>query len=262
MGKDVLSPASHTAFSDIEGLMDLIEDIARETGLPVGIKSAVGKMEMWHDLAELMLERGTGPDFIAIDGGEGGTGAAPPSFANHVSLPLIYAFSHVYKLFLKKGLCDRITFIASGKTGLPSSAMMAFAMGADLVNVAREAMMAIGCIQAQICQTNRCPAGVATQSKWLQAGINTTVKSERMSNYIRTFRKEVLEITHACGYEHPCQLQMIDVDMGMGDNHYTMSLKKTFNYDKELVAFEGMNSLLHCQHLGGQNSASSLALSK
>ncbi|MCL4150685.1 UNVERIFIED_CONTAM: hypothetical protein GTU68_035333, partial [Idotea baltica] len=218
MGKDVLSPPSHSAFSNIPEMMDFIESIAEETGLPVGIKSAVGKMELWEELADRMVATGKGPDFITIDGGEGGTGAAPPSFANHVSLPFVYAFSKVYKVFLDRDLTDRIVFIGAGKLGLPSSTMMAFAMGVDLINVARESMLSIGCIQAQICHTNRCPAGIATSKKWLQAGIDPTMKSERFYHYNKSLRKEVLEITHACGYEHPCQMTMHDIEMGMGDN--------------------------------------------
>lgn len=108
---------------------------------------------------------GKGLDFIAVDGGEGGTGAAPPSFTDHVSLPWVYGFSSLYKLFRETGLTERIVFIASGKLGFPGKAAMAFAMGVDCINVAREAMMSIGCIQAQVCHTNRCPSGVATQSK-------------------------------------------------------------------------------------------------
>jgi len=242
MGQDVISPAYHKAFDDLPGLLDLIEKIADRTGLPVGIKSAVGKMRMWEELADLMIERKTGPDFITVDGGEGGTGAAPPSFANHVSLPFAFGFTQVYQLFAKKNITDRVVFIGSGKLGFPSSAVMAFAMGADLIHVAREAMMSIGCIQAQVCHTNRCPAGVATQNKWLQSGIDPAKKSERFYNYVKTLRKEVLEITHACGYEHPCQLNMKDVDLSMGDNNYT--LKQIYKYDKEPVAYSSMKELL------------------
>ena len=249
-GKDVLSPAHHSAFSSIPELLDFVETIANETGLPVGIKSAVGKLDMWEELVEGMEQTGKGPDFIAIDGGEGGTGAAPPSFANHVALPFIYAFSDVYKLFAKKKLTDRITFIGAGKLGFPSSALMALAMGVDVINVAREAMMSIGCIQAQICHTNRCPAGIATSKKWLQAGIDVPLKADRFANYIKTLNKEILEITHACGYEHPSLLTMSDIDMGMGDNHYTTSLRETFNYEKTPVPFEGMQALYDCEHLG------------
>ena len=193
---------------------------------------------------------GKGPDFITVDGGEGGTGAAPPSFADHVALPFVYAFSKIYKLFQDKGLTERLVFIASGRLGLPAPAMMAFAMGADLIHVAREAMLSIGCIQAQICHTNRCPTGIATQSKWLQAGINTQLKSERFYQYNKTIRKEMLEITHAAGYEHPCQLTMEDIVMGMGDNHYTKSLRETFGYEKAEVAFKDMQTLKDCPHLG------------
>ncbi len=251
MGQDALSPSTHSAFSNVREMVDFLERIADITGLPVGFKSAVGKMEMWEELTDLMLETGKGPDFITIDGGEGGTGAAPPAFADHVSLPFIYAFSNVYKIFAKKGLAERVVFIGSGKLGLPAKAMMAFAMGCDIVAVAREAMMSIGCIQAQSCHTNTCPAGVATQNKWLAAGLDPTLKSERAANYIRTLRKEILEITHACGYEHPCQLTMNDVDISMGDNNLTQTLRNTYHYDKEQVRFKNMQSLLTCQYLGG-----------
>lgn len=250
LGKDVLSPASHSAFSNIREMFDFIEKMAEETGLPVGFKSAVGKMEMWEELADLMVRTGKGPDFISIDGGEGGTGAAPPAFADHVSLPFVYAFSNVYKIFADRGLTDRIVFIASGKLGLPAKALMAMAMGADLINVAREAMMSIGCIQAQVCQTNNCPTGIATSNKWLQNGIDTTLKSERFYNYVKTLRIETLEITHACGYEHPCQMKMKDVDVSMGDNNYTRTLRDTYKYEKVPVKYDGIHSLKNCVYLG------------
>ncbi len=243
MGQDVLSPTYHSAFSSVPEMVEFIEAIAAETGLPVGIKSAVGKMDLWEELAAIMSETGKGPDFIAVDGGEGGTGAAPPSFADHVSLPFIYGFPAVYKIFSDRDLGNRITFIAAGKLGLPAKSIMAFAMGADVINVAREAMMSIGCIQAQVCHTNRCPAGIATNNAWLERGVNVPLKADRFYNYAKTLRKEVLEITHAAGYEHPCQMTMMDMDMGMGDNHYTKSLEDTFGYAKMVVPFEGMESL-------------------
>lgn len=251
MGKDALSPAYHSAFSNVEEMLEFIEKVADRTGLPVGFKSAVGKLEMWEELADLMVKTGKGPDFITIDGGEGGTGAAPPAFADHVSLPLVYAFSNVYKVFKDRGISDRVVFIASGKLGFPAKALMAFAMGADLIHVAREAMMSIGCIQAQVCHTNTCPAGIATSSKWLQAGVDATLKSERFNNYVRTLRKEILEITHACGYEHPGQLTMKDVDVSMGDNNLTQTLKETYQYDKVPVFYENMLALKNCSYLGG-----------
>lgn len=251
MGQDVLSPPSHSAFSNIPELIEFVEAIAEKTGLPVGIKSAVGKLEQWEELADLMLEKGYGPDFITVDGGEGGTGAAPPAFAAHVSLPFVYAFTDVYRLFRDKGLASRVAFIASGKVGMPARATMAFAMGADIINAAREPMMSIGCIQAKVCHTNRCPAGVATSSKFLQNGINIPLKAERFYNYAKSLRKEILEISHACGYEHPAELTMDDVDMGTGPNSQCITLRETYGYDKAKVAFEGMQKLKDCPHLGG-----------
>jgi len=251
MGQDVISPASHTAFTTVPEMLDFIEEIADKTGLPVGFKSAVGKLNMWIQLADLMVERGTGPDFITIDGGEGGTGAAPHSFADHVSLPIAFAFPSIYKIFLERGLTERIVFIASGRLGFPSKTIMAMAMGADIIHMAREAMMSIGCIQAQKCHDNHCPVGVATQNKWLQSGLDPTHKAVRFHNFMTSYRKEVLQITHACGYEHPCQLTMEDVEMGVVDTRSTLTLADNYGYKKHPVAFEGMNDLYHCSHLGG-----------
>jgi glutamate synthase domain-containing protein 2 len=251
LGKDVLSPPNHSAFSNIQELVDFIEDIAKNTGLPVGIKAAIGKLDQWKELATIMQTTGKGPDFITVDGGEGGTGAAPPSFADHVSLPWVYGFSDLYKMFKERDLCERIVFIGSGKLGFPAKAAMAFAMGADCINVAREAMMSIGCIQAQVCHTNRCPSGVATQSKWLQSGIDPTLKSERLAQYFRTFRKELVEITHAAGYEHPCQFKMSDIDVNVDDHHLNKELDRTYMYHKAPVPFTSMQDLKDCLYLGG-----------
>jgi len=252
VGKDVLSPPNHSAFSNVRELMHFIEDIAENTGLPVGIKAAIGKLNEWEELADLMIETGKGPDFITVDGGEGGTGAAPPSFADHVSLPWVYGFSDLYKVFKKRNLTDRIVFIGSGKLGFPAKAAMAFAMGADCINVAREAMMSIGCIQAQVCHTNRCPSGVATQSKWLQNGINIPLKSVRLAQYFKTFRKELVEITHAAGYEHPCQFNMKDIDVNVDDHNLSEELDRTYNYQKTPVKFTNMQELKDCIYLGGK----------
>ena len=252
IGKTVLSPPNHKAFSNIPELLEFIEAIAEATGLPVGIKAAIGKLDQWEELADIMIKTNKGPDFISVDGGEGGTGAAPPAFADHVSMPFIYAFTKVYKTFQEADMSDKIVWIASGKLGLPDRATMAFAMGADIINVAREAMMSIGCIQAQICHTNHCPTGIATQDKWKQRGLDVTLKSDRYYNYVKTLRKELLEITYACGYEHPTQIQMEDVEVAMGDNNRTQTLSESYNYEKDKVPFSGMASLKECPHLGGK----------
>ncbi|MFK5981859.1 MAG: FMN-binding glutamate synthase family protein [Flavobacteriaceae bacterium] len=253
MGIDVISPPSHKAFSNVTEMIDFIEEVATKTGLPVGIKAAIGKLDQWEELADLMIDTNKGPDFITVDGGEGGTGAAPPSFADHVSLPWVYGFSDLYKVFKTRNITERIVFIASGKLGFPAKGAMAFAMGADCLNVAREAMMSIGCIQAQVCHTNRCPSGVATQSKWLQRGINVPLKSERLAQYFKTFRKEFIEITHAAGYEHPCQFTMNDIDVNVDDHYLSKELSKTYMYEKTPVPYSSMQDLEDCVYLGGKS---------
>ncbi len=255
MGKDVLSPPTHKAFSNVPELVDFIESIAKETGLPVGIKGAIGKLDQWEELAQIMSDTGRGPDFIAVDGGEGGTGAAPPSFADHVALPWVYGFSSVYQIFKKLNLTERVVFIGSGKLGFPAKAAMAFAMGVDSINVAREALLSIGCIQAQVCHNNTCPSGVATQNKWLQSGINIPDKAKRTHYYFKNFKKELLEITHACGYEHPAQLTMEDVNVNLGDKSMMDTMANTYGYNKVPVFFEGIQGLRDCSNLGGGYNA-------
>ena len=117
------------------------------------------------------------------------------------------------------------------------------ALGVDMIYVAREAMMSIGCIQAQVCHTNRCPAGVATQNKWLQNGIHVPEKSDRLAQYMKTFRKEVIELTHAAGYEHPCEFNTCDIDISMGDSNTTQTMENCFGYSKTPVEYSGMHTL-------------------
>lgn len=206
-GKDCLSPSSHLEFSNADELLDFVERLADVSGgLPVGIKSAVGQMDFWHDLAGLMESGDRGIDFLAIDGGEGGTGAAPLTFSDHVSLPFKMGFNRVFRIFAAKNLHERMVFLGSGKLGFPQEALLAMAMGVDMVSIAREAMLSIGCIQAQICHTGKCPTGVATQDKWLMRGLDPTDKAARLANYIITLRKEILQLCHACGVRHPAML--------------------------------------------------------
>jgi glutamate synthase (ferredoxin) len=144
-----------------------------------------------------------GVDFVSIDGGEGGTGASPLIFTDAVSLPFRSGFSRVYAEFARRGLHEDVTFIGAGKLGLPDNAVVAFALGADMVNVAREAMLAAGCIQAQKCHTGECPTGVATQNPWLAHGLDPVSKSERVANYVKTLRRDLLKVSETCGVEHP-----------------------------------------------------------
>ncbi|MFD5648471.1 MULTISPECIES: FMN-binding glutamate synthase family protein [unclassified Streptomyces] len=217
VGEDCASPSRHTAFGDVDSMLDFVELLATETGLPVGIKSAVGEMGFWQELATLMARGDRGVDFVTIDGGEGGTGAAPLTFSDSVSLPFRMGFSRVYGTFAELGLTDELTFIGSGKLGLPENAAVAFALGADMINVAREAMLSIGCIQAQKCHTDKCPTGIATQNKRLARGIDPASKAVRTAAYLTTLRKELMKLSAAVGVAHPALITATDVEIMNGD---------------------------------------------
>jgi glutamate synthase domain-containing protein 2 len=212
-GVDCLSPSRHAEFHDVDSLLDFVEMLAAETGLPVGIKSAVGDMDFWHQLADAMVSRERGVDYVSIDGGEGGTGASPLVFTDAVSLPFRLGFARVYRVFAERGLHEDVTFIGAGKLGLPDNAVVAFALGADMVSVAREAMLAAGCIQAQKCHTGECPTGVATQNKWLEHGLDPLLKGDRVANYLRTLRRDLLKVSETCGVPHPALLTPRDVEV-------------------------------------------------
>ncbi|UNX56636.1 FMN-binding glutamate synthase family protein (plasmid) [Georgenia sp. TF02-10] len=203
MGQDCLSPSRHAEFHDVDSLLDFVEMLAAETGLPVGIKSAVGDLGFWHELTDLMARGDRGVDFVDIDGGEGGTGASPLIFTDAVSLPFRLGFARVYAEFARRGLAEDVVFVGAGKLGLPDNAVVAFALGADLVNVGREAMLAAGCIQAQRCHTGGCPTGVATQNPWLTRGLDPVTKGDRVASYVRTLRRDLLKIAETCGVAHP-----------------------------------------------------------
>ncbi|MDN5726486.1 MAG: FMN-binding glutamate synthase family protein [Propionibacteriales bacterium] len=217
LGQDCASPSRHSAFGDVDSMLDFVERVAQATGLPVGIKSAIGDLTFWQELAGAMESGERGVDFVTIDGGEGGTGAAPRVFADSVAQPFRIGFRQVYGLFAEAGIVDRLTFIGSGRLGLPDQAAVAFALGVDMINIAREAMLAIGCIQAQKCHTDHCPTGVATQNAWLTRGLDPTLKSVRLGNYIQTLRHEMLKLSEAIGVAHPGLITVDDIDLLTGD---------------------------------------------
>jgi glutamate synthase domain-containing protein 2 len=228
-GKDCKSPAGHTAFRDVDGLLDFVETVAAATGLPIGIKSAVGEGTFWNELADRMARTGRGVDFITVDGGEGGTGAAPLVFSDHVALPFKWAFPRVYRAFAERDLHHDVVFVGAGRLGIPENALLAIAMGCDMINVGRTAMFSIGCIQAQRCHTGRCPSGVATQNPWLERGLDPASKSVRCANYIATLRYELLCLARACGYVHPAlvpleAIELLDVDL------QTVKVDELFGY--------------------------------
>ncbi|MCG5434073.1 FMN-binding glutamate synthase family protein [Mycobacterium sp. MYCO198283] len=232
-GRDCVSPSRHAEFSDTDSLLDWVELLAAETGLPVGIKSAVGDIDFWHELGDLMRDTGRGVDFVTVDGGEGGTGAAPLIFTDSVSLPFQLGFARVYRVFAERDLHERVTFIGGGKLGLPDNAVIGFALGCDMVNVAREAMLAIGCIQAQKCHTDTCPTGVATQNAWLSRGLVPDVKAARVANYIRTLRRDLVKVAEACGAAHPGLITTDSVDILDGRTAST-PLHEVYGYTPDM----------------------------
>ena len=229
VGVDCVSPSSHAEFSSVDELIDFVERIADRTGLPVGIKSAIGESEFWSKLCERMKARNEGPDFISIDGAEGGTGAAPLSFSDHVALPFKVGFMRVYDIFFQQDMVNDIVWVGSAKLGFPDRALVALAMGCDVIQVGREAMLAIGCIQALKCHNGHCPTGVATQNSWLAGGLDVKDKAPRFENYVRSFRKELLSLAHASGYEHPSQILADDIEFSTGVNQFT-PLQKLLPY--------------------------------
>ncbi len=229
IGKDCASPCAHSAFSGCDGLLDFVELLATETGLPVGIKSAVGELDFWRELAQLMGKGDRGVDFITIDGGEGGTGAAPLAFSDHVALPFKFALTRVYRVFAERDLHEDVVWIGSGRVGFPTPGLLAMAIGCDMINVAREAMMAIGCIQAQRCHTGHCPTGVATQNKWLMRGLDPTDKAARLANYVVQLRKELMQLSHACGVPHPALVTADRFDI-LDGQYGAASAQDVFDY--------------------------------
>jgi glutamate synthase domain-containing protein 2 len=228
-GVDCRSPNRHSAFGDVDSLIEFVERIAGATGLPVGIKSAVGEEGFWADLAERMVATGGGPDFVTIDGGEGGTGAAPLVFGDHVSLPFLRGFPRVYRTFAEADLHTGVVFIGSGRLGLPDRGLTAMALGCDMINVAREAMLSIGCIQAQRCHTGHCPTGVATQSPRLERGLDPTDKSVRCAHYVAALRQELLRLGRACGHRHPSMVGPEQIEY-LSDGHRSVSLAELSGY--------------------------------
>ncbi len=230
-GQTVASPSRHSAFDSVPTMVDFLEQLATACGVPVGIKSAVGDRRFWVELADHMNETNRGPDFISIDGGEGGTGAAPLVFSDHVSLPYRSAMAEVFPLFAQRGMHEKVTWIGAGKLGFPGDALAAMALGADLIAVGREAMLSVGCIQAQKCHTGHCPVGVATHSPWLTRGLDPTDKSVRASNYITNLRYELLQLSNACGYPHPALVGGSHLDL-LIDGDQTVGIWDRYGYDE------------------------------
>ena len=200
IGKDVLSPPGHSAF---ETPIELLEFIAKlqelSGGKPVGFKLCVGKRREFLAVCKAMVKTGLFPDFIAVDGGEGGTGAAPLEFSNHLGAPLHEGLIFVHNALVGFGLRDKIKIIASGKVSSAFMMVKLIALGADSCYAARSMMMALGCIQALKCNSNHCPVGVATQDKSLMAGLVVSDKKARVANFHQETIESFAEILGAIG---------------------------------------------------------------
>jgi len=204
-GQDSISPNRHREIDSYAELLDMVAHIREVTGKPCGFKTVVGSSDAWAEFFELINERGQdcAPDFITIDGGEGGTGAAPMPLIDLVGMPIREALPRMVDLRDRYDLKERIRIIASGKLVNPSDVAWALCAGADFVTSARGFMFSLGCIQALKCNRNTCPTGITTHAPHLQAGLVVEDKFEKVANYAKSVIKEVETIAHSVGVAEP-----------------------------------------------------------
>lgn len=208
MGKDVLSPPGHSAFSTPIGLLEFVAKLRQASdGKPIGIKFCVGKRREFLAVCKAMVETEIQPDFIAVDGGEGGTGAAPLEFSNHIGTPLVEGLIFVHNALVGYNLRDQVRVIASGKVTSGFDILKRLALGADACYSARSMMMALGCIQALKCNSNHCPVGVATQKQSLMNGLVVSDKSVRVSSYHNETITSLCDMLGAIGLKRPENLK-------------------------------------------------------
>lgn len=208
MGKSVISPPGHSAFSTPVELLQFVERLRELSGgKPVGFKLCVGKLREFVAIAKAMRKTGITPDFITVDGGEGGTGAAPLEFSNYVGFPLNEGLIFVHNTLVGFSLRDKVKLISSGKINSGFGILKHMVMGADLCYSSRGMMLALGCIQALTCNTNRCPTGITTQDPALTVGLVVSEKNRRVASFHTTTVKSFAEILGALGLESPTQLR-------------------------------------------------------
>ena len=207
IGQDCISPARHSAFSGPTGLLEFVQRLREASGgKPVGFKLAIGHPWEWFDIAKAMHSTGILPDFIVVDGGEGGTGAAPLEFIDHVGVPMREGLMLVHNTLVGLNLRDRIRIGAAGKITTGFDLACVLALGADWGNAARGFMFALGCIQALSCHTGKCPTGIATQDPRRQKALVVADKSERVARFHQGTLRALGELLSAAGLEHPDQL--------------------------------------------------------
>jgi glutamate synthase domain-containing protein 2 len=206
--KDSISPNRHPEISNVQELMDMIIHIRKMTGKPTGFKIVLGSYEWLDDLFTEIHKRGIehAPDFISLDGSEGGTGAAPPSLMDYMGLPIAESLPVLIDTLVEYGLRDRIKVNASGKLISPAEVAWALCVGADFVSSARGFAFSLGCIQALKCHTNHCPTGVTTHEPYLMNGLDPVDKAVRVANYLKSVLYETGMIAHSCGVHEPRQL--------------------------------------------------------
>jgi glutamate synthase domain-containing protein 2 len=230
-GRDSISPNRHRDIANMNELLDRIAWIRDLTGRPVGVKTAIGGWRFMNELAEHVHRKGLefAPDFLVIDGGEGGSGAAPQALADHMGLSIKEALPRVVDALIESGLKNRIRVVASGKLVTPAQAAWALAVGADFVNTARGFMFALGCIQALRCHQNTCPTGVTTHNKRLQRALVVEEKYLRVANYALNMNREIDMIAHSCGVRHARELRREHVRI-MQANQQSVSLNMLYPY--------------------------------
>ena len=229
--RDCHSPNRFKEFHDVPSMLEWIAMLQRETGKPVGFKFCLGDRGFITEVAARMaqMKEGEGPDYIILDGSEGGTGAAPMSLADAMGTPIRQALPYVDNVLREAGVRDRVRLIAAGRFAAPYEVAHGLALGADFINIARGFLLSIGCIQAMVCHTNRCPTGVTTQDPWLQSGLDPADKGVRVASYAQALRRELMVITRACGLRSPRELTRHHV-MVNGEDGKPHSLAEIWPY--------------------------------
>ncbi len=218
-GEASISPNRHPEIDNVGELLDYVAHVRGIAELPTGFKTVIGAYGWINTLCNEIEKRGieSAPDFITVDGGDGGTGAAPMSLMDNVGLPLKQSLPMIVDILERRGLKDRIKVIASGKLVTPAEVAWAYCAGADAVLSARGFMFSIGCIQALRCHSNECPTGITTHNKHLQGGIDPEIKSKYVANYVEKMRKDVAMIAHSCGAAHARDLKRFHVRIVQAD---------------------------------------------
>ena len=238
-GKPSLQPNRFAEYHDVPSLIDFVERIKSVVPVPVGLKIVVGDESLVDALARERAETGRGPDYLSVDGSEGGTGAAPPSLTDHMGLPMRDAIVAADNAYRRHDVRDQITLIAAGRVTNGADAALAIALGADLVNIARGFLLSLGCIQALKCHTNECPTGVATQSQWRQRGLVLTEKRERVANYAHAVQDDLMTVVRSVGLRSPSELNRkhLEIIVEVGRR---ISAARLYPYPEQLTESEGL----------------------